>query len=66
MTDLSVVVISLSVIVLCWAVVRLNQKLNDTLSKQLSDNTIDSMHERPSENPVQVAAGADSEPAPRG
>jgi uncharacterized protein YoxC len=33
MSDFSVIVISLAVIVLCWAVVRINQKIDQTLRK---------------------------------
>jgi hypothetical protein len=36
-----VVVISISVIVLCWAVVRINQKLDETLRNPKPDSTLD-------------------------
>ena len=39
--DLSVVVISISVIVLCWAVVRINQKLDETLRNPKPDSKLD-------------------------
>jgi hypothetical protein len=39
--DLSVVVISISVIVLCWAVVRINQKLDETLRNSQPDSILD-------------------------
>lgn len=63
MSDLSVVVISLSIIVLCWAVVRLNQKLNESLSKPMQGNTIDRLGDRSSENFEQASEDIDSEPA---
>jgi hypothetical protein len=39
-SDVSVVVISMSVILLCWAVVRLNQKLEDSSHSRKQPNDI--------------------------
>lgn len=41
-TDLSVIWISISVIVLCWAVVRINQKIDETIRNHKYNNTLDS------------------------
>jgi len=42
MNDLTVIAISLSVILLCWAVVRINQKIERSLRNPSSINEIDS------------------------
>jgi len=39
--DFSVVWISISVIVLCWAVVRINQKIDETIRNHKYNNTLD-------------------------
>jgi hypothetical protein len=41
MSDFAVIVISLSVIVLCWAVVRINQKIDESTGKPHSMNELD-------------------------
>ena len=40
-SDLSVIWISISVIVLCWAVVRINQKIDETIRNYKYGNTLD-------------------------
>lgn len=47
-SELSVIWISLSVIVLCWAVVRMNQKIDEAVSNSKHINNLDSLIE-PSE-----------------
>jgi hypothetical protein len=48
MSDFSVIVISLAVIVLCWAVVRINQKIDDMTGKPNSFSDFDLIErERP-------------------
>jgi len=47
MSDFSVIVISLAVIVLCWAVVRINQKVDEMTGKSNSFNDFDSMEPKP-------------------
>jgi hypothetical protein len=47
MSDFSVIVISLAVIVLCWAVVRINQKVDEMTDKPNSFNDFDSMEPKP-------------------
>ena len=49
MSDLSVVVISISVIVLCWAVVRLNQKLDEAIRKSRPNNDFAAWDDLPSQ-----------------
>ena len=44
-SDLSVIVISVSVILLCWAVVRLNQKIDETIRNPKSESTLDAWSE---------------------
>ena len=41
LSELSVIWISLSVIVLCWAVVRMNQKIDEAVSKYKHTNRLD-------------------------
>ena len=41
MNDFSVVWISISVIVLCWAVVRINQKIDEMIHNHKYSNTLD-------------------------
>jgi len=48
MSDFSVIVISLSVIVLCWAVVRINQKIDDMTGKSNSFSDFDILEREPS------------------
>jgi len=50
MSDLSVVVISVSVIVLCWAVVRLNQKLDESIRKSRPISALDPWDDASSES----------------
>jgi uncharacterized protein YoxC len=57
-SDLSVVVISLSVIVLCWAVIRVNQKLDEAIHNPLHPNELSSA-ERESETEQLEMAGTD-------
>jgi hypothetical protein len=40
-SELSVVVISVSVILLCWAVVRINQKIDETIRNPNNINLLD-------------------------
>jgi hypothetical protein len=40
-SDLSVVVISVSVILLCWAVVRINQKIDEAIRNPKDFNSLD-------------------------
>lgn len=40
-SELSVIWISISVIVLCWAVVRINQKIDEAVSKYKQVNGLD-------------------------
>lgn len=48
MSDFSVIVISLAVIVLCWAVVRINQKIDEMTGKSNSFSDLDLLErERP-------------------
>ena len=49
MSDFSVIVISMAVIVLCWAVVRINQKIDDSLRKPISLNDIADTPQVPAE-----------------
>ena len=46
MSDFSVIVVSLAVIVLCWAVVRINQKVDEMNSNPLSFRELDVMEEK--------------------
>ena len=57
-SDLSVIVISLSVIVLCWAVIRINQKLDEAIHNPLSSNELNSP-EREGETEPREAVGVD-------
>ena len=41
LSELSVIWISLSVIVLCWAVVRINQKIDEAVSNYKHANRLD-------------------------
>ena len=49
MSDFSVIVISLAVIVLCWAVVRINQKIDDMTGKPNLFNDFDMLERGHSE-----------------
>ena len=42
LSELSVIWISLSVIVLCWAVVRINQKIDEAVSNYKQSNHLES------------------------
>ena len=46
-SELSVIWISVSVIVLCWAVVRINQKIDEAVSKYKHINNLDSVQDSP-------------------
>jgi hypothetical protein len=61
MNDYSVVIISVSVIVLCWAVVRLNQKLDESIRKSRPANGLDPWADGPSE-PAAVAGNKSASP----
>jgi len=61
MNDFSVVVISVSVIVLCWAVVRLNQKLDESIRKSRPANELDPWADGPSK-PAAVAGNKAATP----
>lgn len=45
MEDLTVIAISLSVILLCWAVVRVNQRIDQALRNSPSSKELDRAHE---------------------
>lgn len=45
LSELSVIWISISVIVLCWAVVRINQKIDEAVSNYKQGNTLGSSSE---------------------
>jgi hypothetical protein len=47
MSDFSVIVISLSVIVLCWAVVRINQKIDEMTGKSNLFSDFDILEREP-------------------
>lgn len=47
MSDFSVIVISLAVIVLCWAVVRINQKIDEITGNSQSINPLDTDNREP-------------------
>lgn len=44
-SELSVIWISISVIVLCWAVVRINQKIDEAVSNYKHGNSLDPLQE---------------------
>ena len=52
MSDLSVIVISISVIVLCWAVVRINQRLDHVFRNRKFLNDLGKSDEPAKETPV--------------
>lgn len=45
-SEFSVIWISLSVIVLCWAVVRINQKIDETIHNLKYDNALEQTPQR--------------------
>ncbi len=50
-SELSVIWISISVIVLCWAVVRINQKIDEAVSNYKHGNNLESVQEAPEKAP---------------
>ena len=46
-SELSVIWISISVIVLCWAVVRMNQKIDEAVSNYKNSMNLDSAQDSP-------------------